>query len=579
MSSIKILIRLYNSYTKKYLKNILISVFFTILLAGSTSSVAYLLDPAIKELFINQNKEFLYLIPSLIVLAFSVKGLSLYLAKVIMINVSEEVRKDIQIDMFSSLINADTKLVDQKHSGKFVTNLTNDVTMITNLVSTVILNLFKDSLTLIGLLSVMFYQNWKLSLIAIIMIPLASFAAKTLGKRMGKVTTQQMERAGILNSYLIEIFKNHKLTKIFQNEIYEKLRVKKYINELKESSRKINIVFNRASPIMEFLTGIMIASLIFYAAKLISKNELEVGNFFSFLAAMMLAYQPVRSLATLNISIQQGLSGARRILPIIDDTPKIIDKINVRKLILKIGQIDFENVDFNYSEQENKILNNLNLNIPGRKMTALVGLSGAGKSTILNLIPRFYNISKGDIKIDNQSIYNSTIQSVRENISLVSQDTTLFDDTIKNNIAYANMDASQEEIIQAAKYSFANDFIQKLPKQYDTIIGENGVRLSGGEKQRLSIARAILKKSPIILLDEATSSLDAETEDKIQKAINFLIKGRTAIVIAHRLSTILNSDKIYVIDKGTVVGKGKHEDLLSSSDVYKNFYNKQINKF
>jgi len=579
MSSIKILIRLYNSYTKKYLKNILISVFFTILLAGSTSSVAYLLDPAIKELFINQNKEFLYLIPGLIVLAFSIKGLSLYLAKVIMINVSEEVRKDIQIDMFSSLINADTKLVDQKHSGKFVTNLTNDVGMITNLVSTVILNIFKDSLTLIGLLSVMFYQNWKLSLIAIIMIPLASFAAKTLGKRIGKVTTQQMERAGILNSYLIEIFKNHKLTKIFQNEVYEKLRVKKYINELKESSRKINIVFTRASPIMEFLTGIMIAFLIFYATKLISKNELEVGNFFSFLAAMMLAYQPVRSLATLNISIQQGLSGARRVLPIIDDIPKIIDKNNVKKLILKIGQIDFENVDFSYSEEENKILNNLNLNIPGQKMTALVGLSGAGKSTILNLIPRFYNIIKGDIKIDNQSIYNSTIQSVRKNISLVSQDITLFDDTIKNNIAYANMDASQEEIIQAAKYSFANDFIQKLPKQYDTIIGENGVRLSGGEKQRLSIARAILKKSPIILLDEATSSLDAETEDKIQKAINFLIKGRTAIVIAHRLSTILNSDKIYVIDKGTVVGQGKHEDLLSSSDVYKNFYNKQINKF
>jgi subfamily B ATP-binding cassette protein MsbA len=547
-------------------------------LAGSTSSVAYLLDPAIKQLFINQDKKFLYLIPGLIVLAFSVKGLSLYFAKVIMINVSEEVRKDIQVDMFSSLINADTKLVDQKHSGKFVTNLTNDVSMITNLVSTVILNLFKDSLTLIGLLSVMFYQNWKLSLVAIIMIPLASYAAKTLGKRIGKVTTQQMERAGILNSYLIEIFKNHKLTKIFQNEIYEKLRVEKYINELKESSRKINIVFNRASPIMEFLTGIMIAFLIFYAAKLISKNEIEVSNFFSFLAAMMLAYQPVRSLATLNIAIQQGLSGARRVLPIIDDTPKIIDKNNVKKLILKTGQIDFEDVNFSYSEEENIILNNLNLNIPGQKMTALVGSSGAGKSTILNLIPRLYNISKGDIKIDNQSIYNSTILSVRKNISLVSQDTTLFDDTIKNNIAYANMDASQEEIIQAAKYSFANDFIQKLPMQYDTIIGENGVRLSGGEKQRLSIARAILKKSPIILLDEATSSLDAETEDKIQKAINFLTKGKTTIVIAHRLSTILNSDKIYVIDKGTVVGKGKHEDLLASSDIYKNFYNKQINK-
>ncbi len=578
MNNVQILKRLYNSYTKKYLKNILISVFFTLLLAGSTSAVAYLLDPAIKQLFINKEKEYLYLIPGLIVLAFAIKGSSLYLAKVIMINVSEEVRKDIQIDMFSSLIKADTELVDNKHSGKFVTNLTNDVSMITNLVSTVILNLFKDSLTLIGLLSVMFYQNWKLSLIAIIMIPLASVAAKSLGKRIGKVTTQQMDSAGNLNSYLIEIFKNHKLTKIFQKEAYEKIRANKYINRLKETTRKISVVFVRASPIMEFLTGLMIAFLIFYAAKLITKNELEVSNFFSFLAAMMLAYQPVRSLATLNISIQQGLSGARRVLPVIDDVPTIKDKNEATELNVKAGQINFEDVEFNYSQNESKILNSINLDIPGQKMTALVGHSGAGKSTILNLIPRFYNSISGDIKIDNQSIYNSTIYSVRKNISLVSQDTTLFDDTIKNNIAYANLDASKNEIIDAAKYSYAEEFIEKLPNKYDTIIGENGIRLSGGEKQRLSIARAILKKSPIILLDEATSSLDAETEDKIQKAISFLTKGRTTIVIAHRLSTILNSDKIYVIDKGNVVGEGNHENLLISSDVYKNFYEKQIKK-
>lgn len=578
MNNVQILKRLYKSYTKKYLKNILISVFFTLLLAGSTSAVAYLLDPAIKQLFIKKEKEYLYLIPGLIVLAFAIKGSSLYLAKVIMINVSEEVRKDIQIDMFSSLIKADSQLVDNKHSGKFVTNLTNDVSMITNLVSTVILNLFKDSLTLIGLLSVMFYQNWKLSLIAIIMIPLASIAAKSLGKRIGKVTTQQMDSAGTLNSYLIEIFKNHKLTKIFQKEAYEKIRANKYINRLKETTRKISVVFVRASPIMEFLTGLMIAFLIFYAAKLIARNELEVSNFFSFLAAMMLAYQPVRSLATLNISIQQGLSGARRVLPVIDDVPTIKDKNEATELNVKVGQINFEDVEFNYSQNENKILNSINLNIPGQKMTALVGHSGAGKSTILNLIPRFYNSNSGDIKIDNQSIYNSTIYSVRKNISLVSQDTTLFDDTIKNNIAYANLDASQNEIIEAAKYSYAEEFIEKLPNKYDTIIGENGIRLSGGEKQRLSIARAILKKSPIILLDEATSSLDAETEDKIQKAISFLTKGRTTIVIAHRLSTILNSDKIYVIDKGDVVGEGNHENLLISSEVYKNFYEKQIKK-
>ena len=578
MNNTEILKRLYKDYTKKYLKNILISVFFTVLLAGSTSAVAYLLDPAIKELFINKDKALILIIPALIIIAFAIKGASLYLAKVIMINVSENVRKDIQIDMFSSLLKADTQLVDNKHSGKFITNLTNDVGMITNLVSTAILNLFKDSLTLIGLLSVMFYQNWKLSLFAIIMIPVASLAAKSLGKRISKVTVQQMDHYGVLNSYLIEIFKNHKLTKIFQRESYESNRANKYIENLKQSSRKINIVFVRASPIMEFLTGLMIAVLIYYAAILISNNELEVSNFFSFLAAMMLAYQPVRSLATLNISIQQGLSGAKRVLPIIDNIPEIQDNINAKELIFKKGQITFENVNFKYSTKETQILNSINLNIPGEKMTALVGQSGAGKSTILNLIPRFYNISSGDIQIDDQSIYESTINSLRKNISLVSQDTTLFDDTIYNNIAYANSNASIDEIKEAANYSFANEFIDKLPNKYDTIIGENGVRLSGGEKQRLSIARAILKKSPIILLDEATSSLDAETEDKIQKAISFLTKGRTTIVIAHRLSTILNSDKIYVIDKGMVESEGKHEELLKSSNVYKNFYEKQIKK-
>ena len=578
MNDFQILKRLYRDYTEKYVKKIVISVFFTFILAGSTASVAYLLDPAIKELFIEQKKNLILVIPGLIVLAFTLKAASLYIARVIMIGVSVDVTRDIQIDMFSSLINADTKLFDKKHSGEFISNLSNDVGMITNLVSTVILNLFKDSLTLIGLLSVMFYQNWKLSLFAIIMIPVASIAAKTLGKRIGKVTDQQMKRAGILNSYLMEIFKNHKLAKIFQKEKYEQDRANRYIEDVKESSRKINVVFVRASPIMEVLTGIMIAFLIFMSAKLIAKNELEVSNFFSFLAAMMLAYQPVRSLATLNIAIQQGLSGAKRVLPVIDNIPEIQEIKDSKELIVKEGEINFEKITFNYSDKESKILNSINLNIPGKKMTALVGHSGAGKSTILNLIPRFYDTNSGDIKIDNQSIYNSTIKSLRKNISLVSQDTTLFDDTIFNNIAYANLDASITEVEEAARYSFADEFIEKLPNKYDTLIGENGIRLSGGEKQRLSIARAILKKSPIILLDEATSSLDAETENKIQKAISFLTKGRTTVVIAHRLSTILNAEKIYVIDNGKVADQGKHDDLLISSDIYKNFYEKQIRK-
>ncbi len=578
MNKIEIVKRLYNSYTKKYLKNIFIAFFFSILLAGSTSAVAYLLDPAIKKLFIEQNQSMIIIIPCAIILAFAIKGASLYLARVLMIGVSEEVKKDIQNDIFSSLLKADTKVIDEKHSGKFIANLTNDVTMITNLLSTVVLNLFKDSLTLIGLLSVMFYQNWKLSLIAIIMIPLASIAAKTLGKRISKVATQQMNRAGVLTSYLVEMFKNHKLIKIFQKEKYEKERAYKFINNLKESTKKIAIVFVRASPIMEFLTGIMIAFLIYFAAKLVARGELEVNNFFSFLAAMMLAYQPVRSLATLNISIQQGISGAVRVLPIIDDIPEINEKSNAKDLKLNEGTIKFENVNFRYPNTQKNILNSINLIFSGKKMTALVGHSGAGKSTILNLMPRFYDIESGDIKIDNQSIYESSIYSLRKNISLVSQDTTLFDDTIRNNINYADLNASEQEIQQAANFSYANEFIEKLPEKYDTLIGENGIRLSGGEKQRLSIARAILKKSPIILLDEATSSLDAETEDKIQKAINFLTKGRTTIVIAHRLSTILNSDKIYVIDNGSINGEGKHNDLMETSSVYKNFYQKQIKK-
>ena len=577
MTDIQILKRLYNDYTKKYLKKILLSLFFTLILAGSTSSVAYLLDPAIKQLFINQNQNLIYVIPGFIILAFATKGISLYLAKVIMIGVSHEVRKDVQIDMFKSLIVADSKIIDNKHSGKFITNLTNDIGMITQLISTAILNLFKDSLTLIGLLSVMFYQNWKLSLIAIVMIPLASYAARNLGKRISKVTTEQMTKAGIFNSYLFEIFKNHKLIKIFQKENYEQNRASQVINDLKEKTKKIIIIMTRASPIMEFLTGIMIACLIYAAAILIANEEIEVSNFFSFLAAMMLAYQPVRSLATVNITIQQGLAGAKKVLPIIDQKPEIRDKGDVKNLRYENGEIIFENVNFDYSEDD-KILKSINLKFPGKKMTALVGQSGAGKSTILNLIPRFYNIHDGDIKIDQQSIYSSSLYSLRKGISLVSQDTTLFDDTIKNNIAYADLDASEDEIKQAAKHSFADEFIEKLPQKYETIIGENGIRLSGGEKQRLSIARAILKKSPIILLDEATSSLDAETESKIQKAINFLTKGRTTIVIAHRLSTILNSDKIYVIDNGQTVGSGSHEELLISSKIYKNFYEKQIKK-
>ena len=578
MTSTLLLKRLYKDYSKEFLKKIFLSGFFAILVAGSTSAIAWLLDPAIKKIFLEKDQTLIIIIPVFIIVSFAVKGGSLYIAKATMISVAEEVKKKLQLDMLKSVINADTQLVDKKHSGKFISNITYDVTHLTNLLSTAILNVFKDSLTLIGLLFVMFYQNWKLALISIIMIPLASIAAKILGKRMWKVATQAQETSGFLNTYLVEIFKNHKLIKIFQKEKYESERGEKYIDYLKEKNKKINIIFVRSSPIMETLTGIMIAILIFYSGKLIINDEISINNFFSFLAAMMLAYQPVRSLSTLNMTVNQGLSAAKRILPIIDNENEIVDDKNATDLKIINGTINFKNVKFEYGSSEKEVLKSINLELLGSKMTSLVGHSGSGKSTILNLIPRFYNINSGDIFIDDQSIYKTKIFSLRNHISLVSQDTTLFDDTVRNNIAYANLKASNEEIVKAAQLSFSEEFINNLPDKYETVIGENGVRLSGGEKQRLSIARAMIKKSSIILLDEATSSLDSETESKIQKALKILTKNKTTIVIAHRLSTILNSDKIYVIDSGTVIASGKHEELLNSSEKYKNFYEKQIQK-
>ena len=578
MTNFDILKRLYNDYTKKFRKKIFLAVFFTLIVAASTSSIAWLLDPAIKKLFIEKNQTLLLIIPALIVVAFASKGISLYLARTTMIDVAHEVEAIIQSDLSKSLVGADTDYIDDKHTGKFISNITFDCGLITNLVSVVILNLFKDSLTLIGLLSVMFYQNWKLSIIAIIMIPLASFAAKNLGKRIGKVSTEAQIEAGHLNTRLIEIFKNHKIIKVFQQEDSENNKLSININKLKDKGKKIATVFVRATPIMESLTGIMIAALIYSAGKLILNGELELNNFFSFLAAMMLAYQPVRSLATLNMGVHQGLSAAKRILPIIDLKNKIDEKKDAINLKIKNGSIEFKNVNFKYKSDEKSVLNSINLKIIGGKMNALVGHSGAGKSTILNLIPRFFNSTNGDILIDDQSIYQLKIHSLRKSISLVSQETTLFDDTIKNNICYASPGATDEEIIEAAKNSFSHEFITKLPNEYDTIIGENGIRLSGGEKQRISIARAILKKTPIILLDEATSSLDTETEDKIQKGLNYLTKNKTTLVIAHRLSTILNSEKIFLIDEGKLVDEGTHESLLDSSPIYKNFYDKQVRK-
>ena len=578
MKNTEIYKRLYQDYSKKFINKIIISVLFSVLVAGSTSAIAWLLDPAIKKLFIEKDQSLILFIPFMIIIAFTTKGLSLYFAKATMISVGEEIKKILQLDMVKSLIKKDTQIIDKKHSGKFISNLTYDVDQITNLLSHAILTLFKDSLTLIGLLAVMFIQNWKLALISIIMIPLAGISSKILGKRVRKITTEAQEKSGYLTTYLVELFKNHKLIKIFQKENFEGHRADKYLTQLKDKNKKIQTIFVRMSPVMEVLTGFMIAILIFYSGKLMSNGEVEINNFFSFLAAMMLAYQPVRALSALNMVINQGVSAAARILPIIDQKNNINNSDLAKPLIIKKAEIKFNDLSFAYEVKEGDTLKSVNLEFAGGQMTSLVGHSGSGKSTILNLIPRIYDAQSGDITIDNQSIYQSTIDSLRGKISMVSQETTLFDDTIKNNIKYAKEDASDEEVLEAAKLSYCEEFINNLPNKFDTFIGENGVRLSGGEKQRLSIARAMMKKSSIILLDEATSSLDSETEAKIQEALKILTKNKTTIVIAHRLSTILNSNNIYVIDSGKVVDNGKHEELMIKSKLYKNYYEKQIQK-
>ena len=579
MSTKQIIDRLYKDYISKYVLKIFLAAIFSVLVAISTSATAWLLDPAIEKIFLNKDRTLIFLIPLAIIVAFSTKGIALYQAKIIMIQISEEVKKMLQIDMLKSFINADTQIIESKHTGKYISNLSFDVDQITRMLAEAFLSIFKDGLTLIGLLSVMFFQNWKLSLIAIIMIPLATIIARKLGKRMGKVATEAQERSGDLNRYFVDLFKNHKIIKIFQRENFENQRSEEYVNALKDKSIKIRSVYLRSTPIMEVLTGFMIALLIFYSGKLIIDDELNINNFFSFLAAMMLAYQPVKSLTKVNIAISQGLSAAKRIIPIVDIKNEI-EKNEAREDIkIKDGTITFDNINFSYnSNPEKQVLKNISLKINGGKMTALVGQSGSGKSTLLNMIPRIYNPSDGSIKIDNQDVTEINLMSLRKQISIVDQNTTLFDDTVFNNIKYAQPDSSDDEILNAAKLSMSEDFINNLENGFETKIGENGVKLSGGEKQRLSIARAFLKKSKIILLDEATSSLDSDTEEKIQKAIEELIHNKTTIVIAHRLSTILNSDKIYGMKKGKILDSGKHDDLLEKSEEYKNFYEKQIQK-
>ena len=572
----QILSRLYNFYIKEHLGKLLIALVLSFGVAGGTAGIAWLLDPAVKKIFIDQDRTMILLIPAAIVLSFTIKGLSLYFARTITIKVSQEVCRKLGVEMSSSILKSDTHTIESKHSGKYISHFLYDVGLVANLVGTGVLNLMKDSLTLVVLVSLMFYQNWKLASFALIMMPLAAIVAKSLGKRLGKVTTESTEVSGKLSSFLSEMIKGSRMIKIYQQEKFEFGRSKSMLRLMMEKHIKIGMVMIRATPIMEILTGLIIAGFIYYTGIMVTKGEIQINNFFSFLTAMMLAYQPIRSLATINMLFYQGAAAAKRVFGIIDTKVEIKEIESLPSLKIGSANIEFKNVSFSYPKTNEAAIKNINISIEGGSTAALVGHSGAGKSTIINLLPRFYDPAEGKVYIDNQNLREVTLSSLRKNISLVSQDIILFDDTVRANIAYANLNASDEAIKKACDFAAASDFIENLPQSYDTIIGENGIKLSGGQKQRISIARAVLKNSPIILLDEATSSLDAESEEKVQNAVMNLTKNKTTLVIAHRLSTIIRADKIIVMNKGEVTGIGTHKELLKNSMIYKNLYSKQL---
>ncbi len=571
-----ILKRLYKDHVNRHLNRIFLSLFLSLIVSLSTSAIAWLLDPAVKKIFIENNQTYAWAIPLAIIIAFSSKGICLYIARILLIKTGQEISGELQTKVAKYILNTDIATIEKKHSGKFISNISFDAGQVNSLCSTGILNSMKDTMTLVALVGVMLYQNWKLTLFALIMMPLAAGLAKSLGKRIGKAVSEAGEVSGKLTAHLSEILKASKMIRIYQNEDAEYRKSKDIIFQMVNKATKISSIIIRATPLMEILTGIMIAGFIFFSGSLISSGELQVNQFFSFLAAMMLAYQPIRSLATINMVVFSGAAGAKRIYAVIDQPIKISNNQSLPELKTSSCNIKFSNVSFKYENSNDKAIKDINLDIKGGTITAFVGHSGAGKSTIINLLPRFYDPQSGEIFIDQQNTKSVNLNSLRKSISLVSQDVILFDSSVKENILYANKDASEEEFVNSCKFAAAEEFIQELPQKHNTLIGENGMRLSGGQKQRLSIARAILKKSPIILLDEATSSLDTESEEVVQSAIKNLTKNKTTLVIAHRLSTIHNADKIFVIKKGKVIDSGTHSELIKNCDYYKLLYEKQL---
>ena len=575
MNKLDLVKRIFKTQVKRYIPELSLTFLFIILTSLTTAATAWLLDPAIKEIFENKNMKMLYIIPIAIIITFIIKAFAIYGTRIVTIKVGIKIIKNIQTLMAKKFLLSDISHITKKHSGKYLSHFTNDTGILFGVLTGAVVTLFKESFTLIALLGLMFYHDWQLSLLAIIMIPIAAFSSKNLGKKMGKKVHISLEASDKFMKFLSEIIKGSWLIKIYQKEEEELKRISMVIDEKFKAIRKVEQTRLGAGPIMEIISAVAIAIVVFFAGYRSMQGAITLGKFVSFLAALMLAYQPVRALSGINIGIQEGIAAAKRIYEIIDQKNEIYQDENAPSLKLNNSSIEFTNISFTYPDGTHA-LKNLSAKIEGGTKVGLVGISGSGKTTFLNLIPRFFHLKNGSIFIDNQNINDINLNSLRKEISLVSQDVILFDDTIRANILYGNAFASNEEIKEACKFAAAQDFVEKLPNKYETIIGENGIKLSGGQKQRLSIARAILKNSSIILLDEATSSLDSESESVIQKAIENLTKNKTTIIIAHRLSTVMNCDKILVFENGRIIEEGKHELLVNNSSTYKKLYEKQI---
>jgi ATP-binding cassette, subfamily B, bacterial MsbA len=563
--------RLIRESVRGYFGRLALAVLFMAIMATTTAFSAWLMKPVVNDIFIAKNENMLWLISGAVVATFAIKGFANYLQATMMANVGLSIIADNQNRLFAHLARMDLSFFHNQPTGRLISRFTVDINQMRMAVSNVLTGLGKDVLSLVGLVSVLFIQNWQLALIAFFVFPVAIIPISRLGRRMRKVTANTQEEMGLFTTILEQTFQGIRVVKAYGMEGYEKGRVAKIVDAVRRLSIKAAIIRSTSHPIMETLGGLAIAVVIAYGGNQVIAGQTDPGSFFSFITALLLAYEPMKRLANLNMSLQEGLAGAQRLFELLDTEPAIQDKPDAEPLAISKGMIGLEHVEFAYGPGAPAI-NGVSMEVAAGKTVALVGPSGAGKSTILNLIPRFYDVDVGRVTIDGTDVRDVTMASLHAGIALVSQEVMLFDDTVRANIAYGRAGATEDEIVAAARNAAAHEFILALSEGYDTVVGEQGVKLSGGQRQRLAIARAMLKNAPILLLDEATSALDTESERQVQAALKTLMTGRTTLVIAHRLSTVVDADLIYVIDDGRIRESGTHAELLDRDGAYAKLY-------